>query len=230
LAIVPAGRALADIPRPAGWEERCTIENAQDTGDECISFRRDGPGNIICEEFLATFGFCARCAGGGTSHGHEIMCRRPGGQPLPPDWETACIEETKRDRRAVRAFVKGWFADHCSEARGVGGWQCELGPFGAEDGEPFQDGKQLWCDEACPNDSWFDENAPALPGPPPLPRAPVPLCQTPETHWDASSMYLRWGIVGGGIVAAASALVFWSRRRRAVTRRADPPVGRNAPE
>jgi hypothetical protein len=83
-AVLSAGIANADQPRPAGFVNKCTLENAEKDGDECLGFR-----NLedACRGYLASQGFCARCMSGNYN---EYVCRPRGGPALIPDWKKQC--------------------------------------------------------------------------------------------------------------------------------------------
>lgn len=76
--------ALADIPPPEGYVEKCTVENHQSDTVECVSCDAYHGGREPCEA-LEKAGYTQACRTGGASVWDEIMCRPKGSgtDPVP---------------------------------------------------------------------------------------------------------------------------------------------------
>jgi hypothetical protein len=77
--------ALADLPRPAGWEPTCTLEKEQKKGGEaceqCRGWRDPDP----CQKALEDKGFTRRCTEGGAGSFVAVWCKGPAGAPNAVD-------------------------------------------------------------------------------------------------------------------------------------------------
>jgi hypothetical protein len=183
--------AAADAPHPYGYEERCTLENAQGEGEECVAFESGG-GRRLAAAFLSSHGFCARCFAWGASHAQAIMCRRKGsGPPLETGWEAACEAEERREGAVQTAAQEAWERRHCRPG---------------------------WCDQPHPSTESFRPAQSAVLGWP-LSNAAPPECPTAATtRWTLESAVARAvavaAAIGGGSTLLVLGAAFWSKRRR----------------
>lgn len=79
--------ALADVPPPSGYVERCTLEAASADGQECVQRSGWHGEKGLPGRWLAEYGFCQRCQTYGASVHGDIYCRPKGGKPLPDGWD-----------------------------------------------------------------------------------------------------------------------------------------------
>lgn len=71
--------ALADLPRPPGWEPTCTIEKEQKKGGEACEQCRGWQSPDPCQEALEAKGLTRRCTEGGAGSFVAVWCKGPGG-------------------------------------------------------------------------------------------------------------------------------------------------------
>ncbi len=77
--------ALADLPRPAGWEPTCTIEKEQKKGgvscEQCRGWQDPDP----CQKALEAKGLTRRCTEGGAGSFVAVWCKGTGSTPNASD-------------------------------------------------------------------------------------------------------------------------------------------------
>ena len=79
------GPARADLPRPPGYVEKCTMEKQAKPGTECLGCAAYHGNYQHCEASLASYGFAQSCRSGGASVWSEVWCRaaRPEAPKVP---------------------------------------------------------------------------------------------------------------------------------------------------
>ena len=75
LLFVPSGAALADIPPPDDYVEKCTVENHTQPGVTCESCSAWHGDQDACVKSLGTKGFAKRCETYGASAWSEVWCK-----------------------------------------------------------------------------------------------------------------------------------------------------------
>jgi hypothetical protein len=102
-ALVPSA-SLADAPPPAGYVERCKLENAAAAEEECILREKERSLNPTGRDVLAAHGFCLRCVTAGGTFRAAIYCRsRADASALPADWQRRLEAEPNNADVAVPA-------------------------------------------------------------------------------------------------------------------------------
>ncbi|MEP7126837.1 MAG: hypothetical protein ABJE95_38255 [Byssovorax sp.] len=79
--------ARADLARPPGFVESCTMKSQSGAGKECLSCAAFYGNSSHCEESLASYGFKEGCRTSGASVWSEVWCRPAGPRatPVPND-------------------------------------------------------------------------------------------------------------------------------------------------
>jgi hypothetical protein len=187
IAVAPA-LAAADEPPPFGYQERCTLENGQAEGDECVTFDYSR-GRRVAPAFLASHGFCFRC--GAWTPKQAIMCRPKGsGPPLERGWFAACEDEERRLHAAEEAARDAWKRQHCRS------WGCSPPEPPTDSFRPAPGAVLGWR----------------------LSNEPAPACPTAATEpWTLAGSLARAALIAatlGGATFLVLGAVGWSRRRR----------------
>ncbi len=110
--------ALSTMSRPAraqlgtpGDVDKCSLSEAQKSGDDCLLCRAYYRNNQHCAHSLTDYGYSKSCRMRGASMWREVWCRKkdPSAKPLPPallaSLDDATVGESRGDASADDAAV-----------------------------------------------------------------------------------------------------------------------------
>jgi MYXO-CTERM domain-containing protein len=109
LAVVlsSAAPAVADVPPPDGYVEKCTAAQQQRPGTECYGCGSYHGSVEKCPNLLGANGLTKACQSYGASVWTEVWCRPAGGPALPPDVATEVHAPTPEQVAAAAATPPG---------------------------------------------------------------------------------------------------------------------------